>query len=156
MPVYIDTSFFLSIVFEDTNYELSYESWIGDDYRFSSSLLEIESFINIHKVYRENRKVLNKRWLDESLTRQRELLTEINLKRIGSEVYEKIQKTEKLTFLKSLDSIHLSTALLITDSLKKKLTICAYDKILGKLHAIWILNFVKFCDGEFLLGNRNI
>ncbi|ALO28576.1 DNA-binding protein (plasmid) [Leptospira borgpetersenii serovar Ballum] len=101
MPVYIDTSFFLSIIFEDTNYELSYESWIGDDYRFSSSLLEIESFVNIHKVYRENRKVLNKRWLDESLTRQRELLTEINLKRIGSEVYEKIQKTEKYFSIRS-------------------------------------------------------
>ncbi len=69
-------------------------------------VIEIESFINIHKVYRENRKVLNKRWLDESLTRQKNLLSEINLKRMGPEVYEKIQKTEKLTFLKSLDSIH--------------------------------------------------
>ncbi|EMO14361.1 toxin-antitoxin system, toxin component, PIN family [Leptospira santarosai str. CBC523] len=68
-------------------------------------VIEIESFINIHKVYRENRKVLNKRWLDESLTRQKNLLSEINLKRMGPEVYEKIQKTEKLTFLKSLDSI---------------------------------------------------
>ncbi len=55
MPVYIETSFFLSIIFEDTNYELSYESWIEDDYKFFSSLPEIESFINIHKIYRENR-----------------------------------------------------------------------------------------------------
>lgn len=69
MPIYIDTSFFLSIVFEDTNYEQSYEAWMKDEYKFSSKLIEIESFINIHKVYRENRKVLNKRWLDESLTR---------------------------------------------------------------------------------------
>ncbi|EKR75573.1 toxin-antitoxin system, toxin component, PIN family [Leptospira noguchii str. 2006001870] len=37
---------------------------------------------------------MNKRWLDESLTRQRELLTRINLKRIGSEIYDKIQKTD--------------------------------------------------------------
>ncbi|EKO53010.1 toxin-antitoxin system, toxin component, PIN domain protein [Leptospira kirschneri str. 200803703] len=81
MSIYIDTSFFLSIVFEDTNYKQSYETWMKDEYRFSSKLIEVESFINIHKVYRENRKVLNKRWLDESLTRQRELLTGINLKK---------------------------------------------------------------------------
>ncbi|EKR75608.1 toxin-antitoxin system, toxin component, PIN domain protein [Leptospira noguchii str. 2006001870] len=46
--------FFLSIVFEDTNYKQSYETWMKDEYRFSSKLIEIESFINIHKVYREN------------------------------------------------------------------------------------------------------
>ncbi|EMF81902.1 PIN domain protein [Leptospira weilii serovar Topaz str. LT2116] len=133
MAVYIDTSFFLSIIFEDTNYELSYESWIGDDYRFSSSLLEIESFINIHKIYRENRKVLSKVWLTEKLTRQKDLLSEIHLKRIGSEIYEKIRKNEKLTFLKSLDSIHSSTASLITDVLKDRITICTYDKNIRKI-----------------------
>lgn len=146
MSIYIDTSFFLSIVFEDTNYKQSYETWMKDEYRFSSKLIEVESFINIHKVYRENRKVLNKRWLDESLTRQRELLTGINLKRIGSEIYDKIQKTEKLTFLKSLDSIHLSTALLIADSLKKKLTICAYDRNIRKIASdfdFYLCSFVE-------------
>ncbi|UID82841.1 PIN domain-containing protein [Leptospira interrogans] len=143
MPIYIDTSFFLSIVFEDTNYEQSYETWMKDEYRFSSNLIEIESFINIHKVYRENRKVLNKRWLDESLTRQRELLTQINLKRIDSEVYKKIQKTEKLTFLKSLDSIHLSIALLIADSLKRNLLSVHMIEILEKLHPISIFIFVR-------------
>ncbi|EMO30038.1 putative toxin-antitoxin system, toxin component, PIN family [Leptospira noguchii str. Hook] len=86
---------------------------------------------------------MNKRWLDESLTRQRELLTRINLKRIGSEIYDKIQKTEKLTFLKSLDSIHLSTALLIADSLKKKLTIVHTIEILEKSHPILIFIFVR-------------
>lgn len=86
---------------------------------------------------------MNKRWLDESLTRQRELLTGINLKRIGSEIYDKIQKTEKLTFLKSLDSIHLSTALLIADSLKKKLTIVHTIEILEKSHPISIFIFVR-------------
>ncbi|AXR60714.1 toxin-antitoxin system, toxin component [Leptospira mayottensis] len=45
MPVYIDTSFFLSIIFEDTNYELSYESWIGTITDFLPVYSEIESFI---------------------------------------------------------------------------------------------------------------
>ncbi|EKS10232.1 PIN domain-containing protein [Leptospira santarosai] len=107
-------------------------------------VIEIESFINIHKVYRENRKVLNKRWLDESLTRQKNLLSEINLKRMGPEVYEKIQKTEKLTFLKSLDSIHLSTALLIADSLKKRLTICAYDRNIRKISSDFNFDLCSF------------
>ncbi|AVQ13124.1 PIN domain protein [Leptospira santarosai] len=146
MPIYIDTSFFLSIVFEDTNYEQSYESWMKGEYKFSSNLIEIESFINIHKVYRENRKVLNKRWLDESLTRQKNLLSEINLKRMDPEVYEKIQKTEKLTFLKSLDSIHLSTALLIADSLKKRLTICAYDRNIRKISSDFNFDLCSFED----------
>ncbi|EKR92180.1 toxin-antitoxin system, toxin component, PIN domain protein [Leptospira santarosai str. CBC379] len=39
MLIYIDTSFFLSIVFEDTNYEQSYESWMKGEYKFSSNLI---------------------------------------------------------------------------------------------------------------------
>ncbi|OMI15706.1 DNA-binding protein, partial [Leptospira weilii serovar Heyan] len=65
--------------------------------------------------------------------RQKDLLSEIHLKRIGSEIYERIRKNEKLTFLKSLDSIHLSTASLITDVLKDRITICTYDKNIRKI-----------------------
>ncbi|EMY78782.1 PIN domain protein [Leptospira weilii serovar Ranarum str. ICFT] len=143
MPIYIDTSFFLSIIFEDTDYDRSYESWTRDNYRFSSNLIEIESFVNIHKIYRENRKVLGKGWLTEKLARQHDLLSEINLKRIGSEVYERIQKDEKLTFLKSLDAIHLSTALLIADVLKDRLTICTYDKNIRKIASDMNFNLCK-------------
>ncbi|EMP00577.1 putative toxin-antitoxin system, toxin component, PIN family [Leptospira santarosai str. HAI1380] len=55
-------------------------------------VIEIESFINVHKVYRENRKVLNKRWLDESLTRQKNLLSEINLKEWVPKFTKKFKK----------------------------------------------------------------
>ena len=48
---YIDTSFFLSIIFEDENYEKSIDVWNSLDSIYSSLLLDIESQINLYTYF---------------------------------------------------------------------------------------------------------
>ncbi|AXR64578.1 toxin-antitoxin system, toxin component, PIN family [Leptospira mayottensis 200901122] len=58
--------------------------------------------------------------LGNKIDQTKKLLSEIPLKRIGLEIYEKIRKNEELTFLKSLNSIHLGPVSLNTDVLKDR------------------------------------
>ncbi|AXR60715.1 toxin-antitoxin system, toxin component, PIN family protein [Leptospira mayottensis] len=58
--------------------------------------------------------------LGNKIDQTKKLLSEIPLKRIGLEIYERIRKNEELTFLKSLNSIHLGPVSLNTDVLKDR------------------------------------
>ncbi len=77
---YIDTSFLLSIIFEDKNYEKSTDCWNVLDLLFSSVLLEIESRINIYKYYHSSKR--DKTWYQRKEKQLQGLLENINRKTI--------------------------------------------------------------------------
>jgi len=133
VAIYIDSSFLLSLLTIDANYELSFNQWESDELKLSSKLLDFECFVNIHKIYRENSKRLPKHWLDKALDKYDDLKGEINLKAIDNEILHTIKSNLKLTNLKSLDSIHVSTALLWNDFTDTPITICSYDKNIRKI-----------------------
>jgi predicted nucleic acid-binding protein len=128
---YIDSSFLLSIIFEDENYYQSIEKWNELDVMISSMLLEIETRINIYKyyiivkkdkiLYKEKEKFLN------------ELIENINIKNIDNEILLEIKNTDILKRLKSLYSIHLATAHIFNKLLKDRLKIFSYDKNMLKV-----------------------
>ncbi len=90
---YIDTSFLLSIIFEDRNYEQSVDCWNGLDAMFSSVLLEIESRINIYKHYHSSKK--DRAWHQGKEKQLQELLENINRKTIDNEVVLEIKNYDK-------------------------------------------------------------
>ncbi len=128
---FIDTSFLLSILFEDENYDKTIKYWNSLDILFSSILLEIESIINIYKYC-----ILTKK--DEILYKEKEkqlqeLFENINRKNIDKEIVLEIKNVEKLKKPKSLDSIHLATANIFNKLLEEKLLLCSYDKNMIKI-----------------------
>ena len=82
---YIDTSFLLSIIFQDKNYNNSIEIWNNLNLKFSSLLIRIESIINIYKYYILYRK--NKKEYSIKQKELEELLLNINQKIIGRHSY---------------------------------------------------------------------
>ena len=133
MAIYIDSSFLLSLLTLDSNYEESFNLWNSDELKLSSKLLEFECFVNIHKIFRENAKKLPKLWLDKTIENLENLKGEINLKAIDNEILMNIKSNLKLTNLKSLDSIHVSTALLWNHYTDTPITVCSYDKNIRKI-----------------------
>lgn len=128
---YIDTSFLLSILFEDENYEITIKYWNDLDILFSSLLLEIESRINVYKyciLTKKNEVLYRKK--EEQL---QELLENINKKNIDKEIVLEIKNIEKLKRPKTLDSIHLATANIFSKLLDEKLLLCSYDKNMIKI-----------------------
>lgn len=128
---YIDTSFLLSIIFEDDNYALSARTWNSLDVHVSSILLEVECRINLFKYCIALKK-------DKALYRTKEKLLSWNLsgihrKNADREIVLEIENIDKLKELKSLDSIHLATANIFNALTGKKLLLCSYDKRMNKI-----------------------
>ncbi|HDZ62285.1 MAG TPA: PIN domain-containing protein [Nitrospirae bacterium] len=123
---YIDSSFLLSIIFEDNNYYESVDIWNTLDVFLGSVFLEIECRINIYKyliTQKKDKKSYRKK--EEELT---ELLKHINRKTIDEEISLEIRNHEKLKRLKSLDSIHLATANIFNKLINGKVLVCSYDR----------------------------
>jgi len=128
---YIDTSFLLSIIFEDENYEKSVKYWNELDILYSSLLLEVESEINVYKYCVLTKK--NKILYQDKVEQLKDLLENVNKKNIDQEIVIEIKNVDKLKRLKSLDSIHLATANIINKLLNEKLLLCTYDKNMIKI-----------------------
>jgi predicted nucleic acid-binding protein len=123
---YIDTSFLLSIVFEDKNYERSEGCWNALDAMFSSVLLEIESRINIYKYYQALKR--DKSWYQGKEKQLQGLLDNISRKTIDKEIVLEIKNHDKLKNARSLDGIHLATANILNKLMDERLLLCSYDK----------------------------
>ena len=128
---YVDTSFLLSILFEDENYDTTVKYWNKLDILYSSLLLEIESRINVYKycVLTKNNNALYK----EKEEQLKELLDNVNKKNIDIEIVLEIKNIDKLKKPKSLDSIHLATANIVNKLLDEKLLLCTYDRNMIKI-----------------------
>lgn len=123
---YIDTSFLLSIIFEDENFEQSAEGWNTLDTLFSSVLLEIEARINLYKHFLERR--MEKTWYQKSEKTLQELLDSIHRRAVDDEIVQEIRNYDQLKKARSLDGIHLATANIFNKLTDNKLLLCSYDK----------------------------
>lgn len=123
---YIDSSFLLSLIFEDNNYDKTIEIWNKLDITLGSVLLEIECMINVYKYFMLY--LGDKKLYREKKRELKELLSSINRKTVDEEIVLEIQNHDKLKRLKSLDSIHLATANIFNKLINQKLLICSYDK----------------------------
>ena len=128
---YIDTSFLLSILFEDSNYEKSVDLWNQIENYVSSILIDIESRINVYKYFIIH--LRDEQSHKDKLNELHDLLESINRKNVDDEILLEIKNIEKLKHLKSLDSIHLATANIFNKLVKERISICTYDKNLIKI-----------------------
>lgn len=128
---YIDTSFLLSLIFEDENYEKSIDQWNKLEMLFSSILIEIESRINIYKycIGKKNNEELYKGKLDQLGN----YLENIYKKIIDNEILLEIKNVDKLKRPRSLDSIHLATANILNKLSDDRILLCSYDKNMRKI-----------------------
>ena len=126
---YIDSSFLLSIVFEDNNYDKSVGIWNSLDIFLGSVLLEIECMINLYKYFilQMNDKKLFKEKGRELI----DLLQNINRKNLDEEIVLEIKNHEKLKKLKSMASIYLATANIFNKLINEKILVCGYDRDMG-------------------------
>ena len=122
---YIDTSFLLSLIFEDENYERSVECWNGLDMLFSSVLLEVESRINLYKHYLALQR--DKSWRQKKEKQLKGLLDNISRRGVDDEIVREIDNYEMIKRARSLDAIHLATANILNKLTDEKLLLCSYD-----------------------------
>jgi predicted nucleic acid-binding protein len=133
MIVYIDSSVILSIIFQEPTLNKSIEVWKSSEIRVSSILLEAECKITIKRYYLHNQKKLGATWKDKKLEELDKLLEEIHFKNIDSVTMEIVAKEDILSGCRTLDALHLSTAIELRNELGEDLHIFSYDKDFNKV-----------------------
>ena len=124
---YIDTSFLLSILFEDDNYERSVDCWNGLSVMVSSVVLDVESRINLYK------KFVGAKYGQTELSAQKqkqlnEILESIHRKHVDEEIVIEVNNHDQLKRARSLDAIHLATANIMKKLTDEGFLLCSYDR----------------------------
>jgi len=133
MIVYIDSSVLLSIIFQEESQTRSIEIWKNSKIRVSSILLEAECKISIKRTFLHNKKQLSQTWKENKISELEKLLDEISLKNIDSTTIENLDKEETLSGCRTLDALHLATAIEFQNEIGEELFIFSYDKEFNKV-----------------------
>ncbi|MCG6154163.1 PIN domain-containing protein [Leptospira bandrabouensis] len=128
MALYIDTSFLLNIVYSEQGFEKNLEILNKSNNLFSSILIEIESYRSLNFTFNQNKKYLDNNWYQNTHNFIEKLISNINLKNLDSEIKNEFKKHKNISELKSLDAIHLSTALYVKKLISEDLIFCSLDE----------------------------
>lgn len=126
--VYFDTSVLLAILLGDDHKEDGIRLWISSAERVSSELLEIEALTVIRRASLR----LPKRELERELEEKEQALSlaisEVSLFSIDSTLLACIRDDRRLSYYRSLDSIHLATALHLSRQTERPFVVASFDK----------------------------
>jgi predicted nucleic acid-binding protein len=108
---FFDSSFLLSFLLGEKNQKEVVDIWKCTDTRFGSILLRIETNIVMRRFYSHYQKELGTSWYKDHQKVLNEMLEEVNLRVVDEEIYQTILLKKELSNCKTLDAIHLATAL---------------------------------------------
>ena len=107
---YFDSSVILSILLEEERQEEANGYW-QNTIRVSSILLRIETILVLRRVYETNKYKLENDWLNKKTKILDEYLNEVNFMILDHTIERGIYFRKELAKCRSLDAIHIATAL---------------------------------------------
>ena len=137
---YFDTSVLLAILLDEDKKEEAYKYW-QNSIKVSSLLLKIETVIGLRRIYETNKHRLEANWLNKKMIILNEYLNEVSYMIVDSNIEQEIQLRKDLSKCRSLDAIHIATALRfkkITNS--KEMYYYSFDKAMQKLAKFYSFN----------------
>jgi predicted nucleic acid-binding protein len=127
---YLDSSVILSIIFKDTYAEEAKN--IFQNYKWVSSRLLLFECVNV--LVRESQKQKSAdKILAESLKYFNQLTDYVNIIPIDNEVLNKVLSDKRIAKGRTLDAIHLASALLVQENYEERLKLATFDIKLADL-----------------------
>jgi predicted nucleic acid-binding protein len=134
MIAYFDSSVLLTILLNQERYGEAHSLWNNADFCLSSFLLRIETSISLCRTHKISSHKHDDSWLAEKIDELNEMLKNIHCKSIDKSIEQIIIKNKKLAGCKSLDAIHLATALYFKENAKEQnIILCSFDKNMLKV-----------------------
>lgn len=122
---YLDSSVLLSLIFGDASSEQAKS--LFKTYRWVSSKLLLFECTNV--LIRESQSQKNgDLLLKKSLKYLDKLTSQVNIIPISNDVLNKILSDKRISKGRTLDAIHLASALYVQDNCEEKLQIASFDK----------------------------
>jgi predicted nucleic acid-binding protein len=130
---YFDSSALLSQMLVQQGALAVQELWQSADQRLSSSLLRIECVIAVRRAALFQGGFADDEWAQERLDLLSEVLDGLNFKTVDASIEEIIQRTPALADCRTLDAIHVATALHFRTYVEGSLEIVTLD---GKMRQL--------------------
>ena len=130
---YIDSSFLLAILLAESNRQKHIQAWNSATHRLGSILLEAECMVTLRRSHRNSSGRLPSEWLEVKEAQMKELLDEVSQKVIDRSIIQHIRNRSELSECRTLDALHLSTALEFRKNSSEPITICSLDKSMRRL-----------------------
>ncbi|MDR1148462.1 MAG: PIN domain-containing protein [Spirochaetaceae bacterium] len=130
---YFDSSMVLAILLEEAKKKEAYEYWQNSSIRVSSILLRIETIVSLRRTYEYYKNRLDDNWLIEKLKTLDEYLNEVNYRIIGTKIEREIYLKKELSKCRSLDAIHIATALKFREMGNVDIVLYTFDKTMHEL-----------------------
>jgi predicted nucleic acid-binding protein len=144
MPAYFDSSVLLSIILNEPRHDEAYALWSLPEKKVSSLLLKIETVISLRRVYAHNISTLDEPWLDTKLAVLKKYLSEIEYMPIDETFETAISSNKKLVGCRTLDAIHIATALEYRKLENENIRLYTFDTEMYKL-----AEYFKFITNEY-------
>jgi len=129
MNSYFDSSLLLAILFDEKRFDDAWNVWNSSEARVSSILLKIETNISLQRYYKTNAHYFDDAWLNKKEKILNDLLNDVFYKPIEEPFGNSIAKNKRLAGCRSLDAIHLATALYFRESAREQnIILCSFDK----------------------------
>jgi len=134
MIAYFDSSVLLTILLNQERYSEACSLWDNTNFYLSSFLLRIETNISLCRTYKIYNHKQGESWLAEKTGELGEMLKDINYKSIDKSIEQIIIKNKRLAGCRSLDAIHIATALYFRENAKgQDIILCSFDKNMLKV-----------------------
>jgi predicted nucleic acid-binding protein len=129
MNSYFDSSLLLAILFDEKRFDDAWDIWNSSEAKVSSILLKIETNISLLRYYKTNAHHLDSVWLNKKEKILNDLLGDIFYKSIEEPFGNSIAQNKKLAGCRSLDAIHIATALYFRETAREQnIILCSFDK----------------------------
>lgn len=132
MPAYVDSSLLLSMLLNDENAARASQAWREHQDRVASTLIELECITVLRRVAKQYPRRLPKKRLSLLRERLASYLEEVSLKHIDDTVIEIIRREDRLAGCRTLDAVHIATALLFQSVADGPLHVCTLDQRMAK------------------------
>jgi len=126
---YFDSSLVLAILLEEKQKAEAYYIWKSNPFRVSSVLLKIETDISLKRFYKRNENRLNIDGLAKRKVQLSNLMNDVFFNDITESFADSMIQNDFLSRCKSLDAIHIATALDISEKYgRSEVCLCSFDK----------------------------
>ena len=133
MATYYDSSAVLEVLLIRPHHKEVMAYWDSDQERFSSILLEAETLVSLRRLSYQTNLAIDSPVMKGRFVELENYLQSMELQQVDEDILAILRQTPSLSNCRSLDALHLATAILFQQHLEEPLRICSLDQRLRQL-----------------------
>ena len=139
MAFYYDSSIILSSILEESRAFDPAEAWDSVALRVSSNLMKVECIVGVRRAGLAQKLPLEDEWVTHRMDILEPYFSGIHFKLMDQAVEDVVRGKPDLARCRSLDAVHLATALYLKAQMDEDLVICSLDKRLREIRTIVVV-----------------